>query len=266
VGRLGVVTLRWFVFLLLLAFTSVVPCAGAQSVTLTAPETTLATPDDALGDLSQPSSVGDSTDGLGDTAGGAVDSGSAAARTSAGKAFRTTFDRLPPRLERLLERIELGRNLRANLKRLEKMLGSVPVRERARLLRLLNAEVRRLRAGGVSPAERRLIQRLIRTRAAFIAPSVPTPTSDVVDGTAGNSGPAVAPGTGPRVGEGVLRTYVAAGKARSSERATPPSHDAGEPPGKGDKGAFALSPLLLALAAVLLVTIVGLAIKEERAT
>ena len=255
--------------MLLLTFASVVPCAGAQSVTLTTPttpETALTTPDGGLGDLSQPGSVGDSTDGLGNTAGDAVDSGSTSARTSAGKAFRTTFDRLPPRLERLLERIELGQNLPANLKRLEKLLGSVSVGERARLLRLLNAEVRALRAGGVRPAERRRIQRLIRTRAAFSAPPVGTPTSDVVDGTAGNSGAAVAPGTGPRVGGAVLRTYVAAGKARPNEPVTPPARGAGEPSGKGDEGAFSLFPLLLALAAVLLVTIVGLAIKEERAT
>jgi hypothetical protein len=146
------------------------------------------------------------------------------------------------------------------------MLGSVSVRERARLLRLLNAEVRRLRAGGVSPAERRRIERLIRTRAALTAPPVPTSTPDVADGTAGTSGAAVGPGTGPRVGEGALRAYVAAGKARPREGATPPSRGAGEPPGEGDEGAFALSRLLLALLAVLLVIIAGLAIREERAT
>jgi hypothetical protein len=258
--------MKWFVSLLLLAFTSLVPCASAQVVTLTTPDVTLTSPDDALGDLSQPGSVGDSTAGLGDTAGDAVDSGAASARTSAGRAFRTTFDRLPSRLERLLERIELGRNVRANLTRLKEMLGSASVRERARLLRLLNAEVRRLRAGGVSPAERRRIHRLIRTRAALTAPPVPTTTSEVEHGTAGTSGAAVAPGTGPRVGEGVLRAYVAAGKAPPSAGATPPSRGAGEPPSDGDEGGFALSRLLLALAAVLLVIVAGLAIREERAT
>ena len=264
--------MKWFVYLLLLAFTLVVPCAGAQIVTVTTPDATVTTPDDPLGDLSQPGSVGDSTDGLGDstdglgdTAGDAVGSGTASARTSAGKDFRTTFDRLPSRLERLLERIELGRNARANLKRLEQVLGSVSVRERTRLLRLLNAEIRRLRADGVSPAERRRIQRLIRTRAALTAPPVPTPTSTVADGTAGTSGTALAPGTGPRVGEGVLRAFVAASKAPPNEGATPPSGGAGEPPDEGDEGAFAPPRLLLVLCAVLLVIIAGLAFKEERA-
>jgi hypothetical protein len=258
--------MKWFVSLLLLAFASLVPCAGAQVGTLTTPEDPLTIPDDALGDLSRPGSVGDSTDVLGDTGGEAVESGTASARTSPGKAFRTTFDRLPSRLEKLLERIELGRNVRANLKRLEEMLGSVSVRERARLLRLLNGEVRRLRAGGVSPAERRRIHRIIRTRAALTAPRVSAPPSDVAEGTAGTSGAAVAPGTGPRVGEGVLRAYVAAGTAPPSAGGTPPSRGAGEPPSDGDEGAFALSRLLLALAAVLLVIVAGLAIREERAT
>jgi hypothetical protein len=262
--------LKWFLSLLLLAFTSLAPCAGAQVVTLTTPDTTLTTPDttlttpdDPLGDVTQPGSVGDSTDGLGDTAGGAVDSGTASARTSSGKAFRTTFDRLPSRLEKLLERIELGRNVRANLKRLEQLLGSLSVRERARLVRLVNAEIRRLRAGGVSPMERRRIHRLIRTRSVLVAPPAPAPTPDVAP--AGTPGAEVAPGTGPRVSGGVLRAYVAASKARPSEGKTPPSRGAGKPPDDGDEGAFALSWLLLALGAVLLLVIGGLAIKEERA-
>jgi hypothetical protein len=257
--------MKRFVYLLLLAFTLAVPCAGAQSLTVTTPDATLTTPDDPLGDLSQPGSVGDSTDGLGNTAGDDVGSGTASARTSPGKDFRTRFDRLPPRLERLLERIELGRNARANLKRLEQALGSVSIRERTRLLRLLNAEIRRLRADGVSPAERRRIQRLIRTRAALTAPPVPTPTSTVADGTAGTSGTALAPGTGPRVGDGVLRAFVAPSKARPDEGATSISRGAGGPADEGDRGAFALPWLLLALCAVLLVIIGGLAIKEERA-
>jgi hypothetical protein len=260
--------LKWFLSLLLLAFTSLAPCAGAQVVTLTTPDTTLTTPDttltpdDPLGDLTQPGSVGDSTDGLGDTAGDTLDSGTASARTSSGKAFRT-FDRLPPRLERLLERIELGRNVRANLKRLEQMLGSLSVRERARLLRLVNAEIRRLRAGGVSPMERRRIHRLLRTRLLLVAPPAAAATPDVAP--AGAPGAGVAPGTGPRVSGGVLRAYVAASKARPSEGKTPPSRGAGKPPDDGDEGAFALSWLLLALGAVLLLVIGGLAIREERA-
>jgi hypothetical protein len=257
--------MKWFVFLLFSAFTSLVPCAGAQVVTLTTPDTTLTTPDDPLGDLSQTGSVGDSTDRLDNTAGDAVDSGTASARTTPGKAFRTKFDRLPSRFERLLERIELGRNVRANLKRLEQMLGSVSARERERLLRVLNAEIRRLRAGGVSPAERRRIRRLIRTRAALTAPPPATPTTNVAAGTAGTAGTTRASGTRPSVGEGVLQASATASKAPPSKEATPPSRGAGESPHEGDDGAFALSPLLLALGALLLLIIAALAIKEERA-
>jgi hypothetical protein len=256
--------MRSFLSLLVLAFASVVPYAGAQSLTLTTPDTTLATPDDPLGDLSQPGSVGDSTDGLGLTGGNAVDSGTTSTRLSPGKAFRTRFDRLPLRLEGLLERIELGRNLRANLRRLEQMFESLSVRERSRLLRLLNAEIHRLRAGGVSPMERRRIQRLVRTRAALTAPAA-APASNVAGGTSATSETALAPGTGPRTGEGVLRAFVAASKAQPSEGATPPSRGAGKPSGEADDGGFALSPLLIVLGAVLIAIIAGLAIKEERA-
>ena len=263
VNQLGVTELRWFLSLLVLAFASVVPCAGAQSVTLTTPETTLSTPDDPLGGLSQPGSVGDSTNGLGDTGGNTVDSQTAS--VTPGKAFRSRFDRLPSRLERVLERIERGRNFRANLKRLKQMFGSLSKRERSRLLRLLNSEIRRLRAGGVSPTERRRIQRLVRARHALTAPRSPTPTSNVADGKTGTSETAPAPATGPRVGEGVLQAHAAASTTRPGEGGTAPSGGAREPPGEGDEGAFHLSRLLIALGAVLLVIIAALAIKEERA-
>jgi hypothetical protein len=268
--------MKWLVCLFLLAaFASVVPCAGAQSVTLTTSDDPVGdaveTTEDTLRDLPRPDSLGDSTDDLGDTAGDTVDSGTAAAGASPGKAFRTRFDPLPPRLERLLERIELGRNVRANLRLLEQALGSVSARERARLLRLLNAEIRRLRADGVSRTERRRIDRLIRARETVTALGTPPPTSAVVDTTAGTSGTALAPGTGPRVGTGVLRAFVAGSKAPPEEQATPPRGGAVGPsgpsgvPDEGGEGAFPLVPLL-ALCAVLLVILGALAIKEERAT
>jgi hypothetical protein len=174
---------------------------------------------------------------------------------------------LPARLETLLERIELGRNERANLKRLKQMLRSLSPRERARLLHLLNAEIRRLRAGGVSPKERRRIERLVRTRQALTAPPAPTPTppSDVADTPGGASETALAPESGARAGEGVLQAHAAASKERPSEPAGPPRRGAGEQPDEGDEGAFTLSPLLIALGAVLLAIIGGLALREERA-
>jgi hypothetical protein len=263
--------MKWHVSLLpfLMPFAFVVPCAGAQSVTLTTSDDPVGdaveTTEDTLRDLPRPGSLGDSTDGLGDTAGDAVDSGTAPAGASPGKAFRSRFDRLPLPLERLLERIELGRNVRANLRRLEQALASASVRDRARLLRLLNAEIRRLRAGGVSPADRRRIDRLIRARETLTALGTPAPTSPVVDTAAGTSATAVAPGTGPRVGTGVLRAFVAGSRAPPVEGATPPRDGAGDPAAPSGTPAFPLLQVLLALCVVLLVIVGGLAIKEDRA-
>jgi hypothetical protein len=88
-------------------------------------------------------------------------SGSRAAR------HRTRFDRLPRRFETLLERIEFGRNVRANIRRLEHLLASASPALRARVLRLLRAEIRRLRADGVTRAERARIERLQLTARAL---------------------------------------------------------------------------------------------------
>jgi hypothetical protein len=254
--------MKWSVFLLvvLVPFAFALPSAGAQSVTVTTPDDpvdgAVETTEDTLRDLPQPGSVSD-------TAGDALNSGTALAGPSPGKAFRTRFDRLPPPLEKLLERIELGRNVPANLRRLEQALASVSVRERARLLHLLNAEIRRIRANGVSPLERSRIERLRGARARITALSGSAPTSAAADGTTGMSANAVAPGTGPRVGTGILRAFVAGSKASA---ATPPRDGAGDPAGPSGAPAFPLlQVLLLALCVVLLVIIGGLAIKEERA-
>jgi hypothetical protein len=80
---------------------------------------------------------------------------------------RTKFDRLPRRFETLLERIEFGRNVRANIRRLEHLLASASPAVRARVLRLLRAEIRRLRADGVTRAERSRIERLELARKAL---------------------------------------------------------------------------------------------------
>jgi hypothetical protein len=74
--------------------------------------------------------------------------------------IKTRFDRLPRRLEALLERIELGRNVRANLRRLERALASASPEMRTRVLRLIRAEIARLRRGGTTPRDRRRIERL----------------------------------------------------------------------------------------------------------
>jgi hypothetical protein len=73
---------------------------------------------------------------------------------------RTAFDRLPLRFEVLLERIEAGRAVRPNIRRLERALEAAPTRLRARILRLVRAEMRQLERGGLTPVERARRQRL----------------------------------------------------------------------------------------------------------
>jgi hypothetical protein len=293
--------MKWLGSLLLLtAFVFVVPCAGAQTVPLQTSDDLVGdaveTTGDALADLSESVSLGDSTAGLVETASAtqeaaadALGFGTASAGTSPplldstasqgeadstasqeeadgtaspGKAFRTRFDRLPPRLERLLERIELGRNVRANLRRLEQALASLSVRKRAGLLRLLNAEIRRLRGDGVSTAERRRIARLIRARATITARPVPTPTSAVAGASTGTPATALAPGAGDPFAVGIRGASVATGEAPPRDGPAGPSGPSGIP----GEGAFPLTQVLLALgAAALLVIVTGLAIKEERA-
>jgi hypothetical protein len=268
--------------LLLTALASIVPCARAQSVTLTTPDNPVGdaveTTEDTLGDLSggdvsPQGSLDDSTDALGNTAGDAVDSGTSAG-TSPGKAFRSRFDRLPSRLERLLERIELGRNVRANLRRLEQALASLTVRERARLVRLLNAEIRRLRADGVSHADRRRIDRLIRARAivtTFSGPTTtlsgPTPISALAGARTGTPAKGPAPGMNAPFAGGYLEASVVHTQAPPSGAGAPPSGGGGDPSEPSEPSELPASPLteiLLVLCAVLLVVLGALAIKEER--
>ena len=155
-----------------------------DTVTSTAGQTTGAV-QGALGSATGSASTG-STPSIGGTSGGggSTSSGSTASSgSSSGSARagsregarsssrasrqRTRFDRLPRRFETLLERIEFGRNVRANIQRLERMLASAPPAVRARVLRLLRAEIRRLRADGVTRAERSRIERLQLAREAL---------------------------------------------------------------------------------------------------
>jgi hypothetical protein len=65
----------------------------------------------------------------------------------------TRFDRLPRRYETLLERIESGRHVRANIARLRALLASASPELRARVLRLIRLEIRRLERGGLTGRE-----------------------------------------------------------------------------------------------------------------
>lgn len=284
-----------FHLLLLAAFVAVAPPAGAQVVPLpTATDDPVGdavdTTTDTVGGLTQggldgtvsttqqtatgvldsatassgasaPSTSGSaSSDGT--ASGGRSASGERAGRASPGKKFRSRFDRLPPRLERLLERIELGRDVRANLRRLQHALASLSAQERAGVLRLLNAEIRRLRADGVSAAERKRIERLVRAReriAAFGAPTATPATSAVGDAGARDPDPA----TGPPLAGGVLGATAGSDQApteKGAQKEGATGHSGS--PGILDPDGLPLR-ILLALGAVLLVILGGLAVKEE---
>jgi hypothetical protein len=72
----------------------------------------------------------------------------------------TRFDRLPRRYESLLERIESGRHVRANIARLRALLASASPQLRARVMRFIRLEIRRLERGGLTRRERAAVQRL----------------------------------------------------------------------------------------------------------
>jgi hypothetical protein len=93
---------------------------------------------------------------------GAADALSGLASGSSLRRFHSRFDPLPRRYEILLERIELGRDVRAALARLRALLVSASPQLRTRILRLIRAEIRRLERGGLTERERAAAQRLRR--------------------------------------------------------------------------------------------------------
>jgi hypothetical protein len=210
---------------------------------------------------STPSTSGSATtEGTTTSDGSRTSSQKAGGAVSPGKKFRSRFDRLPLRLETLLERIELGRNVRANLARLQQALASLSAQDRARVLRLLNGEIRRLRTDGVSRVERKRIERLIRARERIAALGAPAPAST---SAAGDASPQTA--THPPLAGGVL--------GASASRLDPPSEKgaaARKDSSNGqsgpseilDQGGLPLK-ILLALGAVVLLILGGLAVKEE---
>jgi len=136
-------------------------------------------PQATLGAVIAPSSGGADTDSGGTASAGSDSSASAESEgrrksktghASPGRPYKSRFDRLPSRVEVLLERLELGRHVRASLRRLEIILADSP-RLRARVLRALRAEIARFRARGVTPAERHRIRRLVLVRTALAGPA-----------------------------------------------------------------------------------------------
>jgi hypothetical protein len=98
---------------------------------------------------------------------GSASSGDSSASTRSGKASNrgsphTRFDRLPPRYERLLERIESGRHVRASVTRLRALLASASPELRARIMRVIRMELRRLGKAGLTRREKAAAERLRR--------------------------------------------------------------------------------------------------------
>jgi hypothetical protein len=98
--------------------------------------------------------------GATDAVSGATDAVSGSATDSNQGSPQTRFDRLPRRYDRLLERIESGRHVRANLARLRALLASASPQLRARVMRFIRLEIRRLERGGLTRRERAAEQRL----------------------------------------------------------------------------------------------------------
>jgi hypothetical protein len=110
---------------------------------------------------------------------GSVSDGGSTARTrdarsgGSNRSPQTAFNRLPRRYEALLERIEAGQHVRASIARLRALLASASPQLRARILRLIGVEIRRLERGGVTRRERAMLERLRRLRSAFATNIVP---------------------------------------------------------------------------------------------
>ena len=174
---------------------------------------------------------------------------------------RTRFDRLPRRLEALLERIELGRNVRANLRRLEDALASASPQLRSRVLRLIRAEIDRLQRGGTTPRERRAIERLrlaldrlndVRTPAP--EPTAAAPGEPVVAGSEGNARPTAGALGQHAEGDGSLGRHVQSdGAPGSSPNAPSPSPF---PPDEGQLP-FVLGLVLLFLIGLGIAGVIG---------
>jgi hypothetical protein len=98
---------------------------------------------------------------------GSASSGDSSASIRSGKASNrgsphTRFDRLPPRYETLLERIESGHHVRASIARLRALLASASPELRARIMRAIRMELRRLEKGGLTRREQAAADRLRR--------------------------------------------------------------------------------------------------------
>jgi hypothetical protein len=182
----------------------------------------------------------DATSGAGGGSGSASrsDTSSGSATSSNPRSPRTKFDRLPRRYETLLERIESGRHVRANIARLRALLAQASPELRARVMRLIRLEIRRLGRGGLTGRERGAAQRLRRLLATLQAqPSQPATQRSISLVRVESSGiPTAIPTAIPTViaiGSGVL-SATGGSESRGAER----------PPANGGDGARIANPTL----------------------
>jgi hypothetical protein len=160
------------------------------------------------------SSTGESGSASGNGSSTSTRSGKASNRGSP----HTKFDRLPRRYEMLLERIESGRHVRASVARLRALLASASPELRARIVRVIRMEIRRLERGGLNRREQAAAERLRRL--------LPAPGPATWFGPSG--APSFSAGDASSFSEGGPRVQVAG--------ATAAARLAGDPPANGATG------------------------------
>jgi hypothetical protein len=153
--------------------------------------------------------------GSGSASRGDASSGSAA--SSNPRSPRTKFDRLPRRYEALLERIESGRHVRASIARLRAMLAQASPELRARVMRFIRLEIRRLERGGLTGRERAAAQRLRRLLATLQTQTTPRATQRSISLVQVESSgiPAAVP---TAIASGGVLSATAGSESRSAER------------------------------------------------
>jgi hypothetical protein len=178
-------------------------------------------------DLTGSGSSSSSQSTTGETSQGSGNQNARSGRASPGRSYKSRFDRLPRRAELLLERIELGRHVAANLRRLEALLASRPGL-RVSVLQSIRAELNHLRRGGISPSERTKARHLRAVRRAL------RPGAGALPETDAHAGPAALPGLAVQTES----TFGASGESdsRMTSKTNPP--EAGVSSAPGPNGSF----------------------------
>jgi hypothetical protein len=205
--------------------TSVVSSLGGQTTVVSG---IVSTSSEAVGGAASSGTSGSSATGAG---GGKT-------APLAASMIKTTFDRLPRRFEVLLERIELGQKVRANMQRLERALEAARPSLRARVLRLVRTEIRRLEHGGLMPVQRPRLNRLRRVVTALTQPDGATANASdgaALPGQLGDRPADISPGRGTpnSTSPGSPQPFTGSGSPSSS-----PSKADGLNGGDRDVGGF----------------------------